>query len=87
MADNCVRSITSFCHSRGNESQHGNDVITEALIIIKVLEIIPGGGIVRWPPAVPAPAKTSALPEETGDLIAPGSTFPRKNPWLLLDLG
>lgn len=70
-------------------SQHGDRVITEALIIIKVLEIIPGGvwGGLRWPPAVPAPAKTSALPEETGDLIAPGSAFPPRNPWLLLDLG
>lgn len=46
--DNCVcvfHSITSLCHSRGNvNQQYGNCVIMEALIIIKVLAIIPEGG-------------------------------------------
>lgn len=50
-ADNCIFSITSLGHSRGNVSQqYWNWIIMEALIIIKVLEIITkaglGGG--RW---------------------------------------
>lgn len=52
--DNCVHvyhSITSLCHSRGNvNQQYGNCAIMEALIIIKVSAIIPGGGVEgrRW---------------------------------------
>lgn len=52
-----------------------------------------GGRNGRWPPAVPATTKTSALPEETGDLIAARSAFSSRrhkqspNPCLFFDFG
>lgn len=74
--------------------QYGNCVIMEALIIIKVLAIIPvGGEMVGGPPAVSATTKTSAPPEETGDLIAARSAFTSQrhrqsqNPCLFFDFG